>query len=110
MGKWLTRVNEQGSNNNDFQNTDDHFELKLRYNKLLEREKDGEKWLNDPCRTEIESEKGLRLFNEVLKELNKIIDQIGLNNCTEAERMNGFELLSLLGTEVSPDEFTDQWK
>lgn len=68
--------------------------LRLEYNKHLEREKKAEAWMDNPQRTDEELTKWMPLFNEILAGMNKIINEIGLGNCTEIERMNGFHILS----------------
>ncbi len=84
-------------------------ELKLKYNILLKREKAGEIWMDDPKRTDEEYQKRLPLFNQILADLNGIIDTIGPDNCTAAERMNGFDIIPLLGEEVSIEELPEEW-
>ncbi|WP_407308770.1 hypothetical protein [Desulfosporosinus sp. SB140] len=106
MSKWLSQLEKQTITPKAF----GHLGIKLKYNELLMREKAGEIWLDDPVRTNEELIKGSALFNDILRQLNRIIDQIGRKNCTEEERMNGFNIIPLLGKEVSLDELPSQWK
>lgn len=85
-------------------------QLRLEYNRLLERERKAEAWLDAPERTDEESEKWTPLFRQILTELNKFISEIGLDNCSADERMNGFEIAPLLGHEVSLETLPDEWK
>ena len=102
MGKWLARFNKLAP-------TVDHLQLKLKYNQLLKREKKGETWMDDPVRTEAELTKGMKLLNQIVGELSHIIDLLGPRNTTESERTNGFDILPLLGMEVSLDELPKEW-
>jgi hypothetical protein len=86
------------------------IDLKLQYNSLLRREQAGEKYLDDPIRTDAEVNKWMPEFNKILAGLNSIIDEIGLYNCTAEERLNGFNIIPLLGEEVSLDELSEEWK
>lgn len=85
------------------------IELRLQYNSLLRREKAAEEWMDDSVRTDTEVNKWMHEFQKILIELNKIINEIGLKNCTTEERMNGFNVTSLLGEETSLEGLPENW-
>jgi len=106
MGKWLSKFQEL----KPIRESMEDINLKLKYNGLLKRERAGEICLDDPSRTDAEYEKWLPGFQGILTSLNELISNIGLENCTEEERMNGFDIIPLLGTEVSLDVLPEKWK
>lgn len=111
MSKWLTKFKEERPTKNYDSERDKAYQLimtRLEYNRLLEREKNAEAWLDSPERTDAEVEKWLPLFNEIVTELNRIINKIGLENCTKEERLFGFNVV--LGKEVNEEELPVEWR
>lgn len=85
-------------------------QIRLEYNKLLEREQKAEIWMDNPRRTDEEVTKWMPLFNEILVGLNRLIGEIGLQNSSELERVNGFDISGLLGNEISLGELPEEWR
>lgn len=65
------------------------MELKRQYNQLLEREKQAEKYLDAPGRTEADYQKWLPEFQKILVGLNDLLKQIG--TFTSDEIIHGFK-------------------
>lgn len=106
MSKWLSKLQDL----KPVRGRKDDLHLRLKYNQLLTRERAGERYLDDPSRTDVEYEKWLPEFQKILSSLNELINTIGLDNCTENERINGFDIIPYLGKEVSLDELPADWR
>lgn len=65
-------------------------ELKKKYNKLLDREKKAEEWLDSPEQTDSQVERWMPEFRGILDGLNKLLTQIGSH--TTDETINGFKI------------------
>lgn len=69
-------------------------DFKREYNQYLRRFYKGEKWVDNPCRTEKEVEKGINLLQEIIRILSVKMQQfkdITGREMTTKEALRGFK-------------------
>ncbi|HHY26431.1 MAG TPA: hypothetical protein GX523_06735 [Desulfitobacterium dehalogenans] len=64
--------------------------IKLQYNKILERYKTAEAWLDSPKRVDREIQKWMPEFEKIVDQINLLLFAIGDHTTDEA--MNGFKM------------------
>lgn len=70
-------------------------EFKMKYNKLIEREKNGRNYIDNPIRTEDEVKKYLAIYMKICDELSELIiiyEAVTKTSISPLEALEGFKI------------------